>query len=101
MDNIKEIQSIIHEFSKERDWFQYHNGKDLAISINLEAAELLECFQWLSNEEANQRNLEQMKDELADILMYCIRFADCYGFDIEEIIRNKLKKVAQKYPIKK
>ena len=98
MDKLKELQQIIHEFADERDWIKYNNGKDLALSITLEASELLECFQWLSNEEAYHKNIEHMKDELADILIYCFRFADEHGFDIEDIILNKLKKNAIKYP---
>lgn len=101
MNKLQEIQKIIHDFSVERDWIKYHNGKDLALSIVLEAAELIECFQWISNEEAYEMNMEHIKEELADVLIYCIRFADEHNFDLEQIILNKLQKNAVKYPAKK
>lgn len=100
MNKLEEIQKIIHDFSEERNWIQYHNGKDMALSICLEAAELLENFQWKSNEEAYKINMENIKEELADVLIYCIRFADEHNFDIEEIILEKMKKNALKYPKK-
>ncbi|NLG80921.1 MAG: nucleotide pyrophosphohydrolase [Bacilli bacterium] len=97
----KELVKIIHDFAEERDWIKYHNGKDLAISICLEASELLENFQWISNEEAYAKNMQNIKEELADVLIYCIRFADEHGFNLEEIILEKLKKNAIKYPVNK
>lgn len=101
MDKIKELQQIIHDFADEREWIKRHNGKDMAISISLEANELMECFQWLTNEEAYANNIENMKEELADVLIYCFRFADEHDFDIEKIMLDKLKKNAIKYPAKK
>ncbi|MDF2698459.1 MAG: nucleotide pyrophosphohydrolase [Haloplasmataceae bacterium] len=100
MNKIQEIEKKIHDFSEERGWIQYHNGKDLALSIVLEASELLECFQWISNEEAYEKNMEHIKEELADVLMYCFRFADEHKLDIEEIMLDKMKKNAIKYPLK-
>lgn len=100
MNKLDELQEMIQDFSKERNWIKYHNGKDLALSIVLEASELLECFQWLSNEEAYEKNIGNIKDELADVLIYCFRFANEHEFDIEEIILNKMKKNAIKYPVK-
>jgi NTP pyrophosphatase (non-canonical NTP hydrolase) len=101
MNKLEEVQKKIHDFSEERGWVKYHNGKDMAISIALEAAELLECFQWLSNEEAYEKNMQNIKDELADVIIYCFRFADEHGFDVEEIILNKMNKNGIKYPVKK
>lgn len=101
MNKITELISVIHDFSEKRNWLKHHNGKDLALSIVLEAAELLENFQWLSNEEAYEKNIANIKAELADILIYCFRFADEYDFDIEKIIVDKLKQNEKKYPIGK
>jgi len=101
MNKLEEIVNKVHQFSLDRNWIQHHNGKDMALSIVLEAAELLENFQWLSNEEAYQKNMQNIKEELADVFIYCIRFADEHQFDIEEIILEKLKKNAIKYPVKK
>lgn len=95
---IEELVKVIHDFADKRDWIKYHNGKDLALSIVLEASELLENFQWISNEEAYEKNMQNIKEELADVLIYCLRFADEHNFDVEEIILNKLKKNAIKYP---
>ncbi len=98
MDKLLELQKKVHDFATERDWIQYHNGKDMALSIVLEAAELLENFQWISNEEAYAKNMQNIKEELADVLIYCFRFADEHDFNIEEIMLEKMKKNALKYP---
>ncbi len=98
--NRKIIEEIV-QFGDERNWKQYHNPKDLAISLTLEASELLEIFQWSSSEEAVSKNLESISDELADILVYCVLLADSLDLDIDRIIRNKLQKNNIKYPIAK
>lgn len=90
----------INAFRDERDWRKFHNEKDLALSIVLEASELLEIYQWKSAEEGNQ-NLEAIKEELADILIYSFMFADNLNLDINEIIEEKLKLNAKKYPVEK
>jgi len=82
----------------ERDWSQFHNAKDLALAISIEAAELNELFLWKKAEDADP---EKVKEELADIFTYAIQLADKYGFDINEIISNKIEKNALKYPIEK
>ncbi|MCL2559065.1 MAG: nucleotide pyrophosphohydrolase [Turicibacter sp.] len=90
----------INRFREERDWRQFHNEKDLAISISLEANELLELFQWKTVEEATN-NLERLKEELADVLIYCYTMADNLNLDVDTIIHEKLQKNAKKYPIAK
>lgn len=85
----------IVDFRNSRDWKKFHTGENLAKSISIEAAELLEEFQW-SNKE---RNLDNLKKELADILIYCILFADAYNLDIEQVILEKLKENEIKYPV--
>ncbi len=90
-----EIIKLINEFREERNWRQYHNPKDLSLSLSLEAAELLECFQWLSSEEAVNKNRQEIAEELADVL----QLAEEMEFDIEEIIKAKVKKNGEKYQI--
>ena len=90
-------QKII-AFRDSRDWKKYHNGKDLAISISLEASELLECYQWSADDVNRTSKIKDIKDELADVLIYCEMFADYYGFDLNEIINAKLIKNLEKYP---
>lgn len=97
---MSESMKRINEFRDERNWRQFHNEKDLAISISLEANELLELFQWKTPEEA-KRNPERLKEELADVLIYSYMMANNLGFDIDEIIAEKLIKNAMKYPIPK
>lgn len=89
----------INQFREERDWRQFHNEKDLAISITLEASELLELFQWKQPEEVVGKEDERLKEELADVLIYSYMLADNLGFDIDEIIAAKLQKNAIKYPV--
>lgn len=95
----KEIIDLINKFREERNWNQYHNPKDLSLSLSLEAAELLENFQWISSDEAVEKNRENIAEELADVFIYGIQLAEEMGFDIEEIIREKVKKNAEKYKL--
>ncbi|MED4226509.1 nucleotide pyrophosphohydrolase [Neobacillus cucumis] len=98
---MKEIQKKILSFRDERDWKKYHNEKDLAISISLEASELLENFQWKTSEEALAESRENIKDEIADILIYLIQLADKMDINLDEEVTRKLIKNAEKYPVKK
>lgn len=90
---------LVREFRRERDWDQFHAPKDLAISISLEAAELLEHFQWSGGDTAGDGKRDEMLEELADILVYCIHMADKLDADIPEIIAAKMEKNAAKYPV--
>lgn len=89
----------INKFRDDRNWRQFHNEKDLAISISIEAAELLEIFQWKTSEEATQ-DFEHLKEEIADVLIYSYMLADNLGLDIDEIIKEKLEKNNMKYSVK-
>ena len=91
------IQKILG-FRDSRDWKQYHSGKDLSISISLEASELLEIFQWSKEEVDKLDKIENIKEELADILIYSVMLADYYNLNIDEIIESKLIKNLKKYP---
>ncbi|EJS63094.1 hypothetical protein ICU_04700 [Bacillus cereus BAG2X1-1] len=95
------ILEKVLKFRDDRNWKQFHNSKDLAISLSLEASELLENFQWKSSEEAAEKNLKNIKDELADVLIYSILLADQIDVDIEEMILNKIEKNEKKYPVEK
>lgn len=100
-NEIYQLTEKINKFRDDRNWRQFHNEKDLAISLNLEASELLEIFQWKSSEEAIEDNFMAIKEELADVLMYAFMLADNLNIDITEIIESKLTKNAEKYPIEK
>ena len=89
----------VKNFRDERDWRQFHNPKDLAISISLEAAELLEVFQWSAADLECDDRIDKVREELADVLCYAILLADRCGLDLDEIICEKVKKNAEKYPV--
>ena len=97
MDSIKELSERIDAFNKERDWDQFHSPANLAKSISIEANELLECFQWSDD----NYNIDDVKEELADVLSYCIQMATKLDLDIREIVLQKLEKTAKKYPVDK
>ena len=94
----KETIDKIIAFRDDRDWKQYHNGKDLAISISLEANELLEIYQWSKDDCDRQERIDKVKEELADVLIYAVMMADYYNLDLDEIIDSKLQKNLNKYP---
>ena len=98
--NKETIDSVL-KFRDDRNWKQFHNPKDLAISISLEAAELLEVFQWSGDDLRCESKLDKIKEELADVLNYSILMADACGLDLDEIIRAKVKKNEEKYPVEK
>lgn len=98
---MKENQEIIQallKFRNERDWEQFHNPKDLAFAISIESAELLELFLW---KDANEANIDKVKEELADIFSFAFLLAEKYGFDVKEIVLDKIKTNGEKYPINK
>ena len=96
-----EIISKILQFRNDRNWKQFHNPKDLAISISIEAAELLENFQWSGADLNVPEKSVKIADELADVLIYCALMADAMGLDMTEIVLDKLKKNADKYSVDK
>ena len=91
----------ILKFRDDRDWKQFHNPKDLAISISLESAELLEIFQWSAEDVTCSDKIDKIKEELADVVNYCVLMADACGLDLDEIVQEKLKKNNKKYPVEK
>ena len=98
MKDIEEITNSLVQFRNERDWEQFHNPKDLALALNIEAGELLELFLWKSSEEANK---DKIKEELADVFAYAFLLADKYELDVKQIVLDKIKINARKYPIHK
>lgn len=98
MSDIKDLQDAVAKFCDERDWSQFHNGKDLASAIAIEAAELQEAFLWKTAAEAKP---EKIKEELADVFIFALRMAERYGLDVAEIVKSKLALNAAKYPAEK
>ncbi|WP_353421486.1 nucleotide pyrophosphohydrolase [Staphylococcus delphini] len=95
----KNSMDKINKFRDDRNWRQFHNEKDLALSISIEAAELLELFQWKKPEDVVQNNRERIEEELADVLIYSYMMADNLNFDIDDIIAKKIVKNNEKYPV--
>ena len=98
MSDLEELRKAIVQFTQDRDWDQFHNGKDLALALSIEAAELNEAFLWKN---ASDVNVEKVKEELADIVNYAILIADKYDLDIKQIVLDKLRRNAEKYPVEK
>ncbi|MES9779151.1 nucleotide pyrophosphohydrolase [Bacillus velezensis] len=96
---MKDLINTINEFRDARNWRRYHNPKDLAISISIEAAELLEDFQWKSSEEALKANEENIREEIADVLIYSLMLCSDLNMDVKEIIEKKIVKNGRKYPV--
>jgi len=101
---MQETIARIRKFRDDRDWKQFHDPKNLAVSISIEAAELLELFQWMTREQATlyaTQNKERVSDEIADVAIYLVELADIVGIDLITAIDAKLEKNAKKYPMEK
>lgn len=98
MSEFKDITDALIKFRNERDWEQFHNSKDLALAISIEAAELNELFLWKKSEEVN---VDKLKEELADVFAYAFLLAEKNRLDVKEIILNKIKANGEKYPVDK
>ena len=101
---MEELIKRIRKFRDDRDWMQFHNPRNLAVSISIEAAELLEHFQWKDNKEAAayaEAHKEEVSDEMADIAICLFEMADNMGVDLLRAMRRKLRKIAAKYPVAK
>ena len=98
MSDIQELTMAISQFNKDRDWDQFHNGKDLSIALSIEASELLESFLWKDPKDVK---IEKVSEELADIFCYALQIAEKYNLDVKEIVMKKLAKNAEKYPVEK
>lgn len=98
MTDINQITGALVRFRDERDWAQFHNPKDLALALSIEAAELLECFLWKAHGEAD---LSKVQEELADVVAYALLLAEHYQLDVKQIVLDKIAKNALKYPADK
>ncbi|HAQ37492.1 MAG TPA: nucleotide pyrophosphohydrolase [Saprospirales bacterium] len=96
MSDIQSITAQLVLFRDERDWAQFHNPKDLALALSIEAAELLELFLWKNAEDADT---DKLKDELADVFSFAFLLAEKYQLDVQQIIQEKILKNADKYPV--
>ena len=97
MNKLELLLERIDKFNKDRDWDQFHTPSNLAKSISIEAGELLECFQWNDTE----YDIDAVKEELADVLNYCIQLTQVLNVDLIEIVNNKMDKTEKKYPVEK
>ena len=103
--NIKKIQQRLENFSKIRDWEQFHNPKNLAMALSVEVSELVEIFQWSNNggltEIKDPKKRDRIKEEIADIFIYLIKISNKLDLDIEQIINQKIDRNEKKYPVEK
>ena len=101
MTDIQLIVKQLIQFRDERDWKQFHDSKNLATAISIEAAELNELFLWKDLQASEEVDVDKIKDELADVLAYCFLLAEKHDLDVKEIVLEKIKKNAAKYPVDK
>jgi NTP pyrophosphatase (non-canonical NTP hydrolase) len=101
--NIKKIQKQLSDFADERDWNQFHNPKNLAMALSVEASELVEIFQWLTPKQAEEimssGESDHVKEEIADVMIYLLRLADKLDIDLESIVSDKIVQNGKKYPV--
>ena len=105
MSEIQQLQQQIRAFRDQRDWMQFHSPRNLAVSISLEASELLEHFQWITDEKSSKQVAEerrtQIATEIADVAIYLLELSDNLGIDLKQAIEAKLQSNAEKYPVEK
>ena len=101
MNDISELTQKLIQFRDEREWKQFHDSKNLATAISIEAAELNEIFLWKSSQESEDVDKQKIKEELADVLAYSLLLAEKHGFDVKEIILDKMEQNKKKYPVEK
>ncbi len=104
---IQELKEILNKFKEERNWGQFHDAKNLAEAISIESGELQEHFLWkksvdvMSQLESDPKFKDEVSEELADVVMYCLNFANAINIDLSSTIKNKIKKNNEKYPVEK
>lgn len=104
MESLEQLQAYLRQYAADRDWDQFHSPKNLSMALSVEAAELVECFQWLTEEQSGQLTEQQqaaVADEIADIQIYLARLADKLGVDIVAAVKQKTQKNEAKYPAEK
>ena len=99
MSDIQKLIDLLVEFRDERDWEQFHDSKNLALALSIEAAELNELFLWKKDADAEEVDRERLKEELADVLAYALMLAERHQLDVGQIVKDKIIKNAGKYPV--
>ncbi len=101
---LKDLQNRLRQFARDRDWEQFHAPKNLAMALAVEAGELMEHYQWLSEEQSEKLDADKLKTvgfEVADVFIFTVRLADRMGIDLDELVEQKIKLNEQKYPVDK
>lgn len=98
---VQELKNLVAAFVNERDWNQFHTPKNLAMSIAIEAAELMEIFQWCDKEKLDEEERARVEEELADVVIYCLSMANATGLDLAGAVKKKLAVNAVKYPVER
>ncbi|MAN38457.1 MAG: nucleotide pyrophosphohydrolase [Opitutae bacterium] len=101
MNEFKKLLGLLEQFRDERDWGQFHDSKNLALALSIEAAELNELFLWKKEDEAEQVDRAKLREELADVFAYAIMLAGRHGLEVSDIVKEKIAKNAAKYPVEK
>ena len=101
MNEFKELLDLLEQFRDERDWGQFHDSKNLALALSIEAAELNELFLWKKEDESEQVDRAKLREELADVFAYAIMLAGRHGLEVSDIVKEKIAKNAAKYPVEK
>ena len=102
--NVGLIQKMFSEFAKEREWEQFHSPKNISMALSVEASELMEIFQWMKEEDSrnpDEKDIQKIKEEVADVLVYTLRMADLLNINLEKEIDSKMEQNARKYPADK
>lgn len=104
--DLPKIQTLVEQFATDRDWDKFHSVKNLSMALSVESSELLEIFQWLTEEESNRVHLDpktmsKVEDEVADVFVYLLRIVGKTNMNLEQAVLNKLQKNAEKYPVEK
>ena len=99
MSDFKELLTLLEKFRDDRDWGQFHDSKNLALALSIEAAELNELFLWKKDTESEEVDQQRLREELADVFAYAIMLAGRHGLDVSEIVKDKIKQNTKKYPV--
>jgi len=99
MSDFQELVTLLEKFRDDRDWGQFHDSKNLALALSIEAAELNELFLWKKETESEEVDQQRLREELADVFAYAIMLAGRHGLDVSEIVKDKIKQNANKYPV--
>ena len=100
MSEFRELIDLLEKFRDDRDWSQFHDSKNLALALSIEAAELNELFLWKKDTECEEIDKQRLKEELADVFAYALMLAGRHGFDVSQIVKDKVALNAKKYPVK-